>query len=513
MAKQKFTELENEKNPFLIRARKCSELTLPLVIRQNEGDNSSTDYDTPYQSTGSRGVTNLASNLLLSLFPSQVPFFRLLVSETEFTQFGPNANKIKAEVESALQSIEKTVIEEIESKNLRATIFEVLKNLLVAGNSLVYVQPDGNIRNYTMEDYVVHRDIEGNLTDLIIREQISPTVAEAQGIELPSDRGPTSSAKNITLYTCIQLQKDGQYYVWQEIKGQKLKDTEQYYSKKYLPWLPLRLSQITGESYGRGYVEGIIGDLMSLESLTKALVEAALISAKTIFLVDPASTTRAKALTKARNGDVIQGRINDIGILKTDKGADLSTAFNASRELEQKLAYSFNLLEATMPSSPAKTATEVRAIVNSLEKVLAGVYAMLSSEFMSPLVTLIIARLSDEQKIPQIPEQVKLLISTGTAALGRASDLERIMNFSQIAQSVAPEAFLQLVDQRELINQIATALGASSLLKSDEQLQAEQQAQQQAAMEAQQQELNATQQQQESDFIKQAIPSLLKQDK
>jgi len=151
MSQKRYQQLLPEKDIFLERARKASELTLPLVIRK-EGHHSSTTYKTPYQSVGSRGVTNLASNLMLSLFPASQPFFRLLVSDSDFEQFGDQASLVKEEVNESLSQMEKAVLEEIESKNLRPVLFEVFKNLLIAGNSLVYVEPEGSIRNYTLED-------------------------------------------------------------------------------------------------------------------------------------------------------------------------------------------------------------------------------------------------------------------------------------------------------------------------------------------------------------------------
>jgi hypothetical protein len=512
--KETYSKLTNERRPFLDRARACSELTLPLIIRQ-EGDSSDTDYTTNYQSTGSRGVTNLASNLLLSLFPSNVPFFRLLVSDNEFEALGEQGVQIKKDVDESLADIETTVLEELEDKNLRSTIFEVLKNLIIAGNSLIYVQPDGNIRNYSMEDYVCHRDVEGNLTDLIIRERISPVVAQSLDIPLPSDVEELSPEKSIEIFTVIQLQEDGTYLVYQELLGDKIKDTEETHEKGDLPWLCLRLSKVTGESWGRSYVESIIGDLKSLEALSKALVESAAISAKTVFMVNPASTTRAKAVAKAENGDVINGKADDVGILRTDKGNDLASAFQAAQAIEKRLSYSFNLIEATMPSNPVTTATEVNAIVNSLEKILAGVYSMLSSEFMSPLVDRVIKRLTQEGKVPELPDKVKLLISVGVSALGRNSDLERIMQFAQLASQVAPESFASLVDQRALLSQLSTSIGVSDLLKTDEQLAMEQQQaqmQQQAMMQQEQQ----MQQQAQADqtmgkVVEKVAPEMLQQ--
>ena len=56
-----------------------------------------------------------------------------------------------------------------------------------------------------------------------------------------------------------------------------------------------------------------MGDLRTLEALSKALTEGSLISAKAIFLVNPVGTTNAKKLAKAANGDIIEGNPNDVG--------------------------------------------------------------------------------------------------------------------------------------------------------------------------------------------------------
>ena len=483
MSSKKFNALASERELFLERARACSKLTLPMVIREKAHSGSST-FDIPYQSTGSRGVSALSSNLLLSLFPAGVPFFRLLVSSSDFEEFGEDAERIEQEVNDSLSDIERTVLEEIEGKNLRSTIFEALKNLLIAGSTLVYVEPEGLIRNYTLEDFVVHRDISGNITDIIIKECISPRVAETLGIEvdLPSEGDDLDVNEDIDLFTIIELQSDGTYHQWQEVNDKPL-DIPEIFTKEDLPWLPLRLTKITGESYGRGYVEGVIGDLKALEGLSKAILEASAIAAKTVFFVKPGTTTRAKDLTEAENGDVINGDASDVTTLNIGKGGDLNIALRASEILQQRLSYSFNLLDSTLPTKGATTAYEVSQIVSSLEKVLAGVYAMLSSEFMAPLVNLIIKRLEQNMTIHVIPPQVKLIISTGVSALGRSSDIERIMQFAQLANQVSPEAYAGLLDHEKALRELEAAIGVS-VLKSRATV-----SQERAAAQAQQAEL------------------------
>ena len=510
MARKRYAELEKHREIFLERAREASKLTLPMVIRDKHAD-AYTNYETPYQSVGARGVLNLASNLLLSLFPDQTPFFRLLVSEAEFQEFGDKAAQVKKEVDETLQKIERTVLEELETFNMRPSIFDALQNLLIGGNSLVYVEPEGSIRTYTMEDYVIARDVSGNVIDIIIKESIHKEVVESMGIELPAEAESDYSEKECEIFTCIHRESE-QWYVYQEVSGQVIESTKEYYPLDKLPWIALRLTKVSGESWGRGYVASCLGDLKSLEALQKSLVESAAIAAKTLFLVNPASTTRAKVLAEARNGAVINGNASDVTTLQVQKAGDLSTAFEASRILERRLSYNFSLLDASLPTKGMTTATEVNAIISSLEKVLAGTYSMLANEFMRPLVSLIIDRLSEMGKIPQLPGSVKLIISTGISILGRSSDLQRLQEFVAMAAQVAPEAYAGLVDQRALLKAMVNSIGVdSSIMKSDEQLAMEQQqalAQQQAQMQMAQQQMA---QEQQSRIIEKVAPQVVAQ--
>eukprot|EP01037_Dinobryon_pediforme_P019961 gene19961-20476_t len=72
----RYTQLESVRSPTLLRARECATLTIPSLMPP-QGHGTSTVLPTPYQGIGARGVNNLASKLLLALFPPNSPFFRL----------------------------------------------------------------------------------------------------------------------------------------------------------------------------------------------------------------------------------------------------------------------------------------------------------------------------------------------------------------------------------------------------------------------------------------------------
>ena len=74
--KTRYGKLESFKTSVLTRGRDCAKLTLPYLLTE-DSHNQDTALATPYNSIGARAINNLASKLLLSLFPPQAPFFRL----------------------------------------------------------------------------------------------------------------------------------------------------------------------------------------------------------------------------------------------------------------------------------------------------------------------------------------------------------------------------------------------------------------------------------------------------
>jgi len=178
----RYEQLAVEREMFLNRARDCSEVTIPTLVPPS-GHSSATEYRTPYQGIGARGVNNLASKLLLSLLPPNSPFFRLQVDDQTLVELTGQDNA-RAKVEEALNQIERSVMTEIETSGLRSPIFEALKHLIVAGNVLVYLPKSGGIRVFRLDSYVVKRDPYGNVLEIITKEEISPAVLEEKELEL-----------------------------------------------------------------------------------------------------------------------------------------------------------------------------------------------------------------------------------------------------------------------------------------------------------------------------------------
>jgi len=483
--KSKYDRYKGEREHYLQRGREASLYTIPSLL-PDQDHRASTELITPFQSIGAEGVNNLSSKLLLSLLPPNAPFFRLVVDNSELEAL--LADK-RSEAEEGLAKIERMVMQEIEVRGLRVPISEALKQLIVAGNVLIYLPPEGQIRVFRLDRYVVKRDSMGNPLEIITKESLSPLSLPERAREIIADPESESPTKDLDLYTCIKWSGKN-WKIHQELEGEIVPGSEGSFTKDKNPFIALRFTHMDGEDYGRGYVEEYLGDLKSLESLTQSIVEGSAAAAKVLFLVRPNGTTRVKTLAESPNGAIVTGDDNDVSSLQLGKSQDFNIAQQTIQMLQTRLSRVFLMNSSIRRDAERVTAEEIRVARQELEIALGGVYAILSQEFQLPLVEILMHRMGKEKKIPKLPgDALKPLIVTGVEALGRGEDLNKLGQFLQSLAPLGEQAMAEL-NISDYINRLAGSLGIDTegLIKSEEQKQVEQQAamQQQQAMQNQQ---------------------------
>ena len=478
---KRYSQLDGERDTFLERGREAARLTIPTLLPE-EGHSSSSIYATPYQGIGARGVNNLASKLLLALLPPNSPFFRLTIDDFDLQQI---AGDNRGQVEEGLARIERAAMSEIEGKSIRVPVFEALKLLIVTGNALVYMPKEGGMKVFRPDRYVVKRDTMGNVLEIITKESVSAVTLPEEVrnmIPQPENSHKTGSpVKNYDLYTCLVATGKG-YKTHQEVAGMDIPSSHGTFKKETNPFIPLRFIRIDGEDYGRGFIEEYIGDLRSLEALTKAIVQGSAASAKVLFLVRPNGTTKTKDLAAAPNGAFLQGDSNDVSTLQVQKAADFRVSLETMRMINDRLASAFLLNSSVQRTAERVTAEEVRFMAQELETALGGVYSILSQEFQLPLINLLLNSLQKQGKMPKMPkDSVKPTVVTGIEALGRGQDLNKLAAFLQYLQPLGPEIIQSEMNLGDYIDRLAASLGidTSGLIKSDEQKQQEQMMQQQ----------------------------------
>ena len=491
-AKQRYDRLSSRRSQFLNSARQAADLTLPYLIREDElTSKTSLRLPQPWQSTGAKGVVTLASKLMLALLPPQTSFFKLQVNDINLPQeLGPD---IRSELDLSMAKIERTIMDSIAESGDRVIVHQALKHLVVAGNALVFMSKDG-LKLYPLNRYVVDRDGNGNVIEIVTKETVSKKLVKNFYPDLMQPGvvdDTTMPDDECIIYTHVT--RDNNRWVWhQEMFDEVLPKSQGKSPIDANPWLVLRFNHVDGEVYGRGRVEEFLGDLKSLEALSQAIVEGSAAAAKVVFTVAPSSTTKPQTLAKAGNGAIIQGRPDDIGVVQVGKTADFQTAYQMIGSLTQRLNEAFLILNVR--NSERTTAEEVRMTQLELEQQLGGLFSLLTVEFLIPYLNRKLNVAQKTGEIPRLPKGgiIRPTIVAGINALGRGQDRESLGQFlTVIAQTMGPEAIGQFINPDEVIKRLAAASGIDvlNLVKSMDELQAEQQQsmQQQEAMMMQQQ--------------------------
>ena len=470
-ARERYSSLTSGRTQFLDTAVECSELTLPYLVTRDENSTGKRQLLQPYQSVGAKAVVTLAAKLMLAILPPQTAFFKLQVRDDKLGQtLDP---MMRSELDLSFSKIERLIMDYIAASSDRVVVHQALKHLIVSGNALIFMGKDG-LKHYPLNRYVVERDGNGNVIEIVTKELVSRKVL---GISPPPTDNPDGeygdTEDDAEVYTCVKMDESSGSWRWhQEVDDMILDGSQSTAPKNASPWLVLRFNTVDGEDYGRGRVEEFIGDLRSLDGLSQSLVEGASVASKVVFLVSPSATTKPGTLAKAGNGAIIQGRPEDVGVVQVGKTADFATAANLAAQLEKRILEAF--LVMNIRNAERVTAEEVRLTQLELEKSLGGLFSLLTVEFLVPYLNRTLLILQRSNQIPKLPKDVvRPKIVAGINSLGRGQDNEALTTFiATVAQTLGPEALMKYIDPSEAIKRLAAAQGIDvlNLVRTAEQL-------------------------------------------
>ena len=486
-ARDRYTQLSRGRSQFLDTAVECSRLSLPYLIQEDLSSRPTHQkLHTPWQSVASKCVVNLAAKLMLALLPPQTSFFKLQVRDDKLGDEIPR--EIRSELDLSFSKMERMVMDYINASSDRVVVHQALKHLIVSGNALIFMGKDG-LKNYPLNRYVINRDGNGNVCEIITKELISRKILAMNLPEpLPNSPGDDgyktgSDDQDVEVYTYVRLDENGRWIWHQEAMDRIIPGSRSTAPKNTSPWLTLRFNTVDGEDYGRGRVEEFLGDIRSLEGLSQALVEGSAAASKVVFLVSPSSTTKPKTIADAGNGAIVQGRPEDVGVVQVGKTADFRTAAEQINTLERRISDAFLLLNVRQ--SERTTAEEVRLTQMELEQQLGGLFSLLTVEFLVPYLNRTLHILQRNRELPKIPKDlVRPQIVAGVNALGRGQDQQSLVMFIQtLAQTVGPDTIGQFLDAGEFIKRLAAAQGIDvlNLIKTQETMEQERLEQQQLA--------------------------------
>lgn len=475
-----YQSMKQDRQPYLEKAKYACKYTIPSLIADNDTKkttrNTAKIIETPNQSVGADGVNNLSAKIAITMLPPNQTFFKFSMDaatiKQQATVEGSEANKFAQDVNKGLSVIEKMLLDYQEQLGDRVVVGEAIKHQLVAGNVFLIHDPKDGLRYYPLDRFCVKRDYCGNVLKAITEETVGfyslPEEIQDEVLMKILEKKTKGKLKDekledleLTLYTGFKRNKK-HWKVWQEVEGVIIPSSEGTYPIEICPFMALRYTAIDGESYGRGLIEEYIGDISYLDVLSLAIKQASLAGSKLVMLVNPNGLTKIKHLSEAKNGGFALGRIEDVQPLQANKYYDLQVAQAEADKIERRLNRIFIMKAAIQRDAERVTAEEIRVMAQDLEEALGNYYSIMCREFQKAYVKVTFHHLK-KQKGRYLPDlvrdkDVKLTVTTGLEALGRSSDLNKLITFWEVMGKVATTA-VQLGGKVEPIaNEIAASL-------------------------------------------------------
>lgn len=481
--KARFDALHSRRSQKLRTAIDCAKLTIPSLLPENYNVRGARILPQNFEHLGARAVLNIASKLMIALFPPSSPFFKFTANEViaqelaelDSMQQAPTESAgLKTQVEEKLSILESILMNQFERKATRSKIFEVMKLLTVTGDALVRKLPNKALKVYNLHSYVVTRDGEGQWTELLIRElcgystlsdTLKALVAESA---LGSDSSPAvvdPLNSVVELYTVVERASEKRYRTWQELGGHRVPGSDGEYAADKVPYLVLRWNEVTDEDYGRGMVEDYLGAFRCLENNALTMDKVTRACGKLIPMVNPNGMTKVERLNRAKDGEFVYGNPEDIRFFTVDKLNDFSVINMRAQEIRAEIKAAFLMNSVVQRSGERVTAEEIRTVASELEEALGGVYSVLSQEFQLPLVKLLyeeakkeFKELGNEMDL-ELDKQLKVQITTGLDAIGRGNDANKLRAFIQSLKELGDPNVYSWLIQADLIKRLGLSFG------------------------------------------------------
>lgn len=469
-ASAEWSDLESKRTGKIARAERLAEVSIPTVATDDSYNSGQDDLTNGTSSLGAQCATHLVNKLMLAMFGSSRPFFRLALPEAEGRQLAESAGITVDQLTDMLAQGERDATLELEMIGGRDALYEIVTHLVVAGDVLLDLSDKDTIQAHPLRNYVVRRDRKGAPVCIIIRETIL-------GMDLDEDLRKYAPGSNGNsehfLYHRIRRRKgkmvmdvslDSTVLPYREFGGS--------WSIQECPYIPLTWRLPLRQHYGVSRVEEYYRDFSSYELLSEAMGDGAVLAAQYRWLANPGGITRPEDMTASVNGAVIPGVEGDLKLVSANIGQQLSTVLTISQEYSRRLGAGFLINSAVTRDAERVTAEEIRIQAQELEQSLGGVYSRLAKDIQQPLSRWLLKRIDLSIKGTKIVP----IVMTGLDALSRNADLERLMLWLQDVTNLGaiPPQQLARLNESTIIADMAAGRGVNTkrYLASAEEVQA-----------------------------------------
>ena len=462
-----YKSLEPDRRQYETRAEEISGLTLPYIFNETSfGPNTDTRYELA-QSFNGMLVNNLKAKIGMALLPPSTSSFRLKPDPVALLElFGKNTDAI-AKLNEQLSVTADAINSEIERQQIRSDLFDMIAQLIIVGSVVIEKVAGKGVQIYPLRSFVAELDNKGNPFTLVIKE-VRKDLPDGITVEKEQDE--------YNLYTMAKYNHETKKWdVTQDIDGLMVGKPKSYTEDK-LPFKYLGWTWNVGDRYHRPFAEDYMDDMAQVNKLAGLNTQGAVMAGKALIFVDQrGNRTRMKDVAESANGDVVNGRAEDVTAFQLNKNYDYQVSNAREQEIMKNLKQCFLDSGSVTRDAERVTAQEIRVMAQQLESsTLAGIYSKMSLQWSKWIVEQIMSELKIKF------DAIDVAVLTGLDALGRSQESQKLDGFIQRMTALGK---MDWINESEMISRYASyeGINVANLVKSPEEVAAERQAAQQAA--------------------------------
>jgi hypothetical protein len=363
----------------------------------------------------------------------------------------------EADLREALVGGEQRAIRVLDQRGVRPKLYETLKHLIITGNVLLDTTESDAIRVMGIKRYVAKRSITGRLIEVLIHERILYEELEDEVREAIGQKAADTEVEFLRWYK----RTGDKWYLTQHVGEQQLgEDFNHDWPENKFPIHVLVWDLADEHDYGTGLVEDYAGDFGTLSTLSEAEVKSAILASDYRWLANPSGITDINDFKQSTTGDVLAGKKDDLTLVSMVGSGALEQLGKTAEKFIRRIGMAFLLGTAVTRDAERVTAEEIRMQAVELETALGGVYSRLAVDLQLPLVRWLLSAVN----VDIAGTQLTPTITTGLAALSRASDAQQLTMFLQDAAAIAtmPEGVQARLNLNEVLSTLAAARGISA---------------------------------------------------
>lgn len=424
-------------------AKDISALTLPYVMME-DGTSSSTKYrDKISQAFCGRLVNTLKAKMGMSLLPPSTSSFRLEPDKDALNALIGGDPDAKAVIYEQLSSQVNAINKEIEAQQIRDTIFDMLTQLIVVGSVIMEKKEGKGILLHTLRNFTVDLDSRGEPRAMCVVETLK---------DLPEGITPPNVQDEYKLYTLVEHDPVLENWRMTQAIEDVIVGEERTFKDSDLPFQYVGWTWTDGDKYHRPYAEDYLPDMVQYNQLSDLITKGSIVAAKVILFVDEkGNRTRKADVARSKNGDVVNGRADDVTALQLQKNFDFQVPMERLADIGRNLSSAFLMNESVTRDAERVTAQEIRFMAQELEtSSLSGVYSKLAKKVSKRIVEWIMAELGIKFK------GISVNIITGLDALGRSQEAQKL---DSLVQRLAAMNMMHWLNEDELVARYASLEG------------------------------------------------------